>query len=278
MSDTMSKKPRARAASQLGEGEGTTGSKQDHSVHIHQRQKIDFKLSIRERNDLTERQKAVLEAMLEKHTRCVFVDGVYGSGKTYLAVLAALRLLNTGRVDQVIYLRNPIESTTSGKLGFIPGGLSEKMAPYAAPLWDKLEEFLPAGDIQKLEKDGRLEAIPLGFVRGRSWNCKAIIVDEASSMTWDDLMLILTRCGEFTRIFLVGDSLNQNDLGPKAGFRRMVETFYDEESRRNGVHVFELRDQADIVRSALLRFVMRKTGVLKEPPAFVEAEPMFPPK
>ncbi len=251
-----SKRP-AKPSVAIGEGPV------DRSPKVPQRDKLDYPLSIRRRDDLTERQKTILATMMDRQTRCVFIDGIYGSGTTYLAVLAALQLLNTGRVDELIYLRNPIESSTSGKLGFIPGGLDEKMAPYAAPLWDKLDEFLPAGDIQRLEKEARVQAIPLGFVRGRSWNCKAIIVDEASSMTWDDLMLILTRCGEFTRIFLVGDSLNQNDLGAKAGFRRMFELFNDESSRQNGIHAFELRQKTDIVRSAFLRYVMEKVGLIQ---------------
>ena len=260
----MSKSKRLRAAATL---DGTEIDKSltdnDKSPFVAQREKIKFDLNIRKRNDLTNKQKEIIATMMDKDTRCVFVDGIYGSAKTWTAMLAALQLLNNGKVDQLIYIRNPIESSSSGKVGFIPGDLSAKMAPYAAPMWDKLDELLPSGDINKLEKDGRIEAIPVGFIRGRSWGCKVVIVDEASSMTWDDLILILTRCGEFTRIFFIGDSLNQNDLGSKSGFRKMFEIFHDEESKQNGVHAFELRDQVDIVRSSLLRFALRKIGILK---------------
>lgn len=255
----MSKKLRAQEINGVAIGKGL----KDRSPQIPQRDKIDFQLSIRERDDLTERQKIILETMVDKHTRCVFIDGVYGSGKTYLATLAALKLLNTGRVDELIYIRNPLESSSSGKIGFIPGSISEKMAPYAAPFWDKLNEFLPTSDIVKLEKDNRFQALPLGFVRGRSWNCKAIIVDEASSLSWDDLILIMTRCGEFTRLFLIGDSLNQNDLGNKSGFRKMFELFGDEQSMQQGIFTFELREKTDIVRSAFLRFLMERVGLIK---------------
>lgn len=235
----------------------------DTSPQVYQRSKIDWTLNIRERNDLTERQKAILEAALHKDTRCVFIDGVWGSGKTFLAVLAALKMLNAGRVDQLLYIRNPIEATTTGKLGYLKGDQSDKMAPYCAPLHDKLDEMLAKPDIDRLVKDARVECIPLGFIRGRSWNCKAIIVDEASSMTWDDLLLLLSRCGEFTRIFFIGDSLNQNDVGSKAGFRHMFNTFDDMDSKENGIWTFELREATDIVRSRFLRYVMAKTGVIK---------------
>lgn len=235
----------------------------DKSPHIHQREKIKYQLQIRERNDLTERQKVVLETMLDRDTRCVLIDGIYGCAKTYTAVLAALRLMNMGKVDGIIYIRNPVESTTTGKLGYMPGEAGVKMAPYAAPLYDKLDELLPADDITALEKDRRIDIVPLGFVRGRSWNCKAIIVDEASSMSYDDIVLLLSRCGEFTRIFLVGDSLNQNDIGSKSGFRKVFDIFDDMDSKENGVYAFELREKADILRSGFVRFVMTKTGLIK---------------
>lgn len=235
----------------------------DRSPKVHQRDKLSQTLAIRQRDDLTERQKVILETALHRDTRALFIDGVWGSGKTYLAVLASLMLLNTGRVDQIVYIRNPIEATTTGKLGYLKGDQGEKMAPYCAPLYDKLDEMLCKGDIDSLVKDDRVETLPLGFIRGRSWNCKAIIVDEASSMTWDDLLLILSRCGEFTRVFLIGDSINQNDIGSKAGFRRMFATFDDPDSKEHGVFAFELREPSDIVRSRFLRYVMTKTGVIK---------------
>lgn len=254
-------KPAKPIASQPSQS--APGAASDHSPYVYQREKIDWTLAIRERKDLTVRQRTILDTSLDRDTRCVFIDGVWGSGKTYLTVLAALRLLNTGRVDQIIYIRNPVEASTTGKLGFIPGSSEEKMEPYCAPLFEKLDEMVPKPELTRLEKEGRIKAIPLGFTRGRNWNCKAVIVDEASSMTWDDIMLLLSRCGEFTRIFFIGDSLNQNDLGSKSGFRRMFQTFDDTDSKENGVFAFELRETTDIVRSVFLRFVMTKTGIIK---------------
>ena len=239
--------------------------KQDKSMHVTQRPKISFSLNIKARNDLTDKQKEIVEIATKRGTKCIFIDGLYGTSKSYLSVYSSLKLLNDKKIDEIIFIRNPVESSTTGKIGFIPGTSEEKMAPYNAILFDKLEEMLPESDIQKLKKDNRINCYPVGFVRGRSWNCKAIIVDEASSMTWDDLFLVLTRCGEFTRIFFVGDSINQNDIGSKSGFRKMFEMFNDEESREFGISCFELREYNDIVRSGLLRFVMEKTGLIKKP-------------
>jgi predicted ribonuclease YlaK len=238
--------------------------KKDTSPKIFQRDKIDFDINIKERDDLTEKQKQILETSLHKDTRCIFIDGLYGTGKTIIAVLASLKLLNQKKVSEIIYVRNPVEATTTGKIGFIKGDTDEKMAPYLGPLHDKLEELLPEHDSKRLKNDNRVFGFPIGFVRGRSWNSRAIIVDEASSMSWDDLFLILSRCGEYTRIFFVGDSANQNDIGNKSGFKKMFDLFSDEESKQNGIYTFELKDYEDIKRSKLLQFVMVKTGLIKK--------------
>lgn len=250
----------------------------DTSLKVSQRPKIPYTLSLKQRDDLTEKQKNIFEIAENKNTKCIFIDGLYGTSKSYIAVMSALKLLNAKKVDEIIFIRNPVESSTTGKIGFIPGTSEEKMAPYNAILFDKLEEMLSESDVAKLKKDNRINCHPVGFVRGRSWNCKAVIVDEASSMTWDDLFLILTRCGEFTRIFFIGDSVNQNDIGAKSGFRKMFDLFNDEESRNFGIHCFELREYSDIVRSGLLRFVMEKTGLIKNPDNNkdpIRKEPMF---
>ncbi len=252
--------------------------KKDKSPHVHQKEKLKYSLTIRERDDFTERQKAILETMLHKNTRCVFVDGVYGSGKTFAAVLASLKLLDAGKVDQILYIRNPVESSSVGHLGFIPGTIDEKFSVYTVPLVEKLEEMLPANEITSLLKEKRIECVPLGYVRGRNWNCKAVIVDEASSMSYSDLILLLTRCGNFCRIFLIGDSANQNDIGAKSGFRQIFDKFNDEESMNNGVFAFELRQSSDVVRSPFVRFLMTHLGILKEGSAIEVSEPMFPPK
>ncbi len=226
---------------------------------------------------MTERQKVIIETMLDKNTRAVFIDGIYGSSKTFLSVLASLKLLSLGKIDKILYIRNPVESSSTGKLGFTPGEASEKFSIYTVPLIEKLEEMLPSNQIVALQKENRIEGIPLGYVRGRNWNCKAVIVDEAACMSFEDLILLLTRCGEFTRIFFIGDSLNQSDIGSKSGFRKMFDMFNDAESKEHGVFTFELRQANDIVRSKFLRFCVDKLGMIRRPMTTTSTEPMFPP-
>jgi len=220
--------------SEGGGGEG----KRDQSPYVFQDRKMDWEMNIRTRHELNEKQKVIVDTMTDKKTNCVMIDGIYGTSKTYCCVLAALKLLNDKKITKITYVRNPVESSTTGKLGFLKGDNLEKMAPYAAALHQKLAEFLPVPEVDRLIKEERVEVLPLGFTRGLSWNCQVIIVDEAACLTYDDIFLLLTRCGPFTKIFFVGDSQNQSDIGPKSGFARMFQMFYDEESMKNGVFCF----------------------------------------
>lgn len=236
----------------------------DKSPKVFQREKISYELNIRERDDLTEKQIEILKAALDKDTRCVFIDGLYGSAKSYTAVLASLKLLDQKKVDQIIYVRNPIESSKSGKVGFLKGSFEEKIAPYSVILYDKLDELLPPNQVESLKADQRIDATSVGFVQGKNWACKAIIVDECANLHAEDFVMLLTRCAEFTRIFFIGDSVNQNYLGKdQSGFRKMFDKFNDAESKENGIHCFELRDESDIVRSKWLRFVLKKLEIIK---------------
>jgi predicted ribonuclease YlaK len=137
------------------------------------------------------------------------------------------------------------------------------MQPYNQIFFDKLDEFLTKPDIDNLQKQNKIECIPLGFSRGLSWEGKLIIVDEAASLTFDDIILLLTRCAEHTKIFFIGDSLNQNDIGAKSGFRKMFDLLSDEESQAAGIRTFSLQKEEDILRSGFVRFIMKKTGKIK---------------
>ncbi len=237
--------------------------KTDKSVYVHQDQKIRFSLDIHQRYELTERQKVILEAMGDKQTNCVFVDALFGTGKSYLAVLASLKLLNDKKIDKILYLRSAVESSSTSKLGYLPSGIEEKFAPYGEVFFEKLDELLDKAQVDRLKKEGHIETLPINYIRGKSWNCKAIIVDESSNLSEQDIILLLTRCGKFTKIFFIGDSLNQSDIGNKSGFRKVFNAFDDMESKENGVFTFELREASDIVRSGAVRFYLKKLGMIK---------------
>jgi phosphate starvation-inducible PhoH-like protein len=226
----------------------------DHSPTIPQRSKFKSNLHIFQR-ELNEKQKKFLEIASDKQTKLVFVTGPAGTSKTFLAVLVALNMINTKRVSDIIYIRSAVESSDA-KLGFLPGEADEKMAPYIQPLLDKLAEFLPKGDIDLLTKEERITAIPVGFLRGLNWNAKVIITDEAQNMTYKELFTLITRIGEFSKVFILGDP-EQSDINGKSGFVKMISNFDDEESRQNGIHVVRFTDD-DIVRSGLVQFIIKK--------------------
>jgi phosphate starvation-inducible PhoH-like protein len=228
--------------------------KKDKSPVIPQNSKIKGELTIHER-ELTDKQKEFLEIALNKETKVVFVSGPAGTSKTFLAVLASLRLLNTKRMSDILYIRSAVESSDS-KIGFLPGDGHEKMSPYIQPLIDKLMELLPKDNIDYLQKEGRLDSIPIGFLRGLNWNAKCIIVDEAQNITEKELITIITRVGEFSKVFILGDP-DQCDIGKKSGFVKILDVFDDKESNDNGIHAFKFNED-DVVRSGLVKFIIKK--------------------
>ena len=185
----------------------------------------------------------------------VFVSGPAGTSKTYITIYAALKLLNSKKISDLLYIRSAVESSDN-KLGFLPGEAHEKMAPYIQPLLEKLYELLPKNQIDQLEKEERINSIPLGFLRGLNWNAKCIIADEAQNMTAKELITLITRTGEFSKVFIMGDP-EQSDINGKSGFIKTLNIFDDEESRQNGIFVFKF-DEEDIVRSVLVKYIIKK--------------------
>ena len=228
--------------------------KKDTSPKVHQNEKIKESVRIDERQ-LTSKQIELLNLLQNKTTKLVFISGPAGTAKTYTSILAGLTLLNHKRVSEIIYVRSIVESSDS-KLGFLPGEMDEKMSPYIQPLIDKLEELLPKHDIDKLKKEERIHGFPINFLRGLSWNAKCIIADEAQNMTKKELITLITRVGEFSKLFICGDP-DQSDINGKSGFVPTMNIFDDEESRNNGIYVFKF-DEDDIVRSGLVKFILKK--------------------
>jgi phosphate starvation-inducible PhoH-like protein len=228
--------------------------KEDKSPHVHQNKKVSFDLNIREL-PWTDRQQEVIDAVLQKKSKLTIVDGIWGCGKSILAVYTCLKLLKEKKISNILYIRNIVQSG-SGTLGWLGGDLETRLSPYMLPFQQKLDELLPKEQVDRLIKEKIVESQPVALLRGTSYNCYGIIIDEASCMTKEDIMLTLSRVGNFSYVFLIGDDA-QKDLG-NSGFRGIFDTFNDEESRDNHVHAFTLQDKMDVMRSELLRFIMKK--------------------
>ena len=230
-------------------------STKDKSLIVHQNEKIGRPVVIRQRPDLTDKQKEFLKLALDNNTKIIFLSGPAGSSKSFLAVLASLELMNMKKISDIIYIRSIVESSDN-KMGFLPGDASEKLSPYLEPLLEKLEEMLDTSDINNLQKEKRIEGKPTGYLRGLSWNAKAIIMDEAQNSTYKEITTLLTRIGHFSKLFICGDPM-QSDINGKSGFEKMCNVFNDEESKIQGVHTFYLTE-ADIVRSEIVRYIVKK--------------------
>ena len=132
-----------------------------------------------------------------------FGIGPAGTGKTYLAVAVGVSMFITGRVDKIILSRPAVEA--GERLGFLPGDMKEKVDPYMQPLYDALNDFLPAKQMAKLMEDKAIEIAPLAFMRGRTLANAFVVLDEAQNATSMQMKMFLTRLGEGSRMVITGD-------------------------------------------------------------------------
>jgi len=139
----------------------------------------------------------------------IFALGPAGTGKTYIAVAQAVSQLITGSVDRLILSRPAVEA--GEKLGFLPGDMKEKVDPYLRPLYDALNDCLPAEQVERRIASGEIEIAPIAFMRGRTLANAFIILDEAQNTTPAQMKMFLTRFGEGSRMVVCGDP-NQTDL------------------------------------------------------------------
>lgn len=219
---------------------------------VNQNGKLNFDLKIKELQ-WTEKQKEFIELALNKKSKMILVKGAAGTSKTLLSVYSALQLLKSKRVSDIILVRNAIESTDN-KLGFLKGGIEEKIYPYMVPFYDKLDIFLARAELDALEKQERIQAFPVGFLRGMDFQVKAVLLDEAQNCCSRELLTFMTRIGEFCKTFIMGDPL-QSDI-KNNGFSKVFDAFNNEESKSNGIFCFEFTED-DIMRSELCKYIVK---------------------
>lgn len=234
----------------------------DESPYVFQRKKIEREINIRQRSDLTETQKQIIAAAQDKDVKCIILDGVPGSGKSYTSILSGMTLLGDKKVGQMIYVRSLVQAK-DGEIGFLPGTVQEKTFYYDLPFYQALEEMISKSDIDYLIKDERIITYPTSMLRSYNFHNSVVIAEEAQNYQFDSLYTVSTRLGMFSKLFIIGDSLNQNDLGKKSGFSRFCSIFSDEESHNNGFRFFRLTS-ADIVRSPFVKFVVEKVEKYNE--------------
>ncbi len=206
----------------------------------HERREQKYVRKVRPQN---ENQTRLLEAMAQKNL--VVAVGPAGTGKTYLAISAAVDALESGRVDRIILSRPAVES--GEHLGYLPGDLREKMSPYLRPLYDALNDRLGVKRIKQYLADGVIEIAPIGFMRGRTLNNAFVVIDEAQNCTYVQLKMLLTRLGWHSTMVLTGDPDQSDLLGGLSGLADIAKRLEAVE----GVAVVKLTDR-DIVRHPLV--------------------------
>jgi phosphate starvation-inducible PhoH-like protein len=194
-------------------------------------------------------QAAYIKALRENEL--VFGLGPAGTGKTYLAVAAAVDLLMTGRVERIILSRPAVEA--GERLGFLPGDLRDKVDPYLRPLFDALNDMLPADQLARRLGTGEIEVAPIAFMRGRTLSRAFVILDEAQNTTPMQMKMFLTRLGVGSRMVVTGDP-SQVDLPPgaRSGLAEALETLADVE----GIAVVRFTDR-DVVRHEFVARIVR---------------------
>ena len=189
-------------------------------------------------------------------TKMGFVDGPAGSMKTYIAVYAGLELIKEESFQRLVYIRSVTESAERS-LGSLPGEIDDKFSPYSIPLEEKITEIAGSGTYTMLKQKGVVEAIPVNFVRGLTFNKALVIVDEAQNLSRKELTTILTRFGRDTKYIVIGDC-NQADVN-KSGYKEIFNMFNTKQCMDNDIYSFEFGN-SEIARSKILRFICAVLG------------------
>jgi phosphate starvation-inducible PhoH-like protein len=182
----------------------------------------------------------------------VLALGPAGTGKTYLAIAKAVEALEAGRVGRIVLSRPAVEAGES--IGYLPGEMEDKLAPYLRPLYDALSDRLSMKRVKSLMAEGLIEIAPIGFMRGRTLNNAFVVIDEAQNCTYTQLKMLLTRLGWNSTMVITGDP-HQSDLLP--GISGLADVAERLESLPT-IAVVRLKDM-DIVRHPLVATML---GVL----------------
>ena len=203
-----------------------------------------YSISGRPIKSRSENQQQLIEAY-EKNDM-VFAVGPAGTGKTYLSIALAVKALKEKTIKKIILSRPAVEA--GEKLGFLPGDMKDKIDPYLQPLYDALEDMIPAVKLQDMMEKHIIQIAPLAFMRGRTLSDAVVILDEAQNTTSQQIRMFLTRMGMNTKMIITGD-LTQIDLPreQRSGLKEALRILYGVE----GIGVVKL-GQKDIVRHKLV--------------------------
>ena len=204
----------------------------------------------------TKNQQRMVEAFHKDDM--VFAIGPAGSGKTYTGIALAVQALKQKAVRKIILSRPAVEA--GEKLGFLPGDMKDKIDPYLQPLYDALEDMIPAAKLQEMMEQKIIQIAPLAFMRGRTLNDAVVVLDEAQNTTIPQLKMFLTRMGMNCKMIITGD-MTQIDLphSTQSGLVNAIKILKDVK----GISFIET-DKGDIVRHKLVTRIVEAYEKQKE--------------
>lgn len=200
----------------------------------------------------TRNQERLVLALQNDEQHIVVTAGPAGTGKTYLAMLAAVRAFREGEVDRIVLTR-PAVGVDDEKHGFLPGDLNQKMDPWVRPLTDILREYYRQPDIQAMIEEQKIEIAPLAFMRGRTFKNAYIIADEMQNATPAQCKMLMTRIGENSKIVITGDIEQADRSRHNNGLMDLCARL--QKGGVKGIAVCEL-DNRDIQRHAIIDSVL----------------------
>jgi len=202
-------------------------------------------------------QESYIDLLNNPEKLIIFATGPAGTGKTMLAVLAAIRALRDGSADKIVITR-PAIGVDDEQHGFLPGDLNEKMAPWTRPIFDIIGEYYKKQDIVRMMDEGTIEISPLAYMRGRSFKNAWVIADEMQGTTANQMKMLLTRIGHGSKMIITGD-LNQTDkqFHPTNGLQDFLQRVESNAPHTIGLVSFSNRD---VQRHPIIKDVLKLYG------------------
>ena len=221
----------------------------DSSQYLSQREKT--KLSEKYTKQKNENQTRYLKLLATKTKKIIVATGPAGTGKTLFATEQGAKNFLSGVYEKLIFTRPSV--TVDEDIGYLPGNLEEKMAPWIRPIYDVLHQFISPKEVLQLMEDKHIEIAPLGFMRGRTFKNTWIVADEMQNSTVSQMKMLLTRLGENSRLIITGD-LDQHDRGTEMnGLEDFLNKFRGKRSASITNVEFESND---IQREAVVKEVL----------------------
>ncbi len=203
----------------------------------------------------SENQKEYIRTVAEN--TITFCQGLAGSGKTHIAIGMAIEYLLDNKISRIVITRPIVEA--GEKMGYLPGSAEEKIHPYLLPLIDEINHFISPAMYASLKLNNKIEIVPLGLMRGRSFHNCFIVADECQNSSYDQLKMLITRIGQNSKMVLTGD-IHQSDLSRhlQGGFLNIIESL----DGLGGIGVAKL-DSSDIVRNAIIGRILSRLDQLE---------------